>query len=72
MTRSELATAKKLFKQSKWISYFTKLYKYVLKNQELFLHPATQKLSKEEWKTIAWNSACVAVWTLQKEIPEVA
>lgn len=71
MTRSELATAKKLFKQAKWVAYFKHLYTFAMKNERLYQHPKAAHIPKEHWKTIAWNSACLATWLLQEQLPEL-
>lgn len=39
---------------------FNELYSAMAGNQELFLHPHAEKLSKRMWRTTAWNAAWIA------------
>ena len=39
---------------------FNEVYSAMSRNQELFLHPQAEKLSKRMWKCTAWNAAWIA------------
>ena len=39
---------------------FNEVYSSMNMNQGLFLHPHTEKISRQQWKTVAWNAAWIA------------
>lgn len=39
---------------------FNEVYSSMVKNQEFYVHPKQDKLSKSHWKTICWNAAWTA------------
>jgi hypothetical protein len=39
---------------------FNEVYTSMTKNQEMFLHPKQEKVSRSHWKTTAWNAAWTA------------
>lgn len=46
---------------------FNDVMEQSLKNQEITTHPDTKPMKKEEWKTICWNMACYAAWSVRDE-----
>lgn len=49
----------------KWDSIWQKttfnvVYETMLRNQEMFLHPKTDKIPPLQWKTVCWNAAWTA------------
>jgi hypothetical protein len=39
---------------------FNEVYSTMSRNQDTFLHPQQDKISKRMWKTTAWNAAWIA------------
>lgn len=39
---------------------FNELYSSMARNQTLFLHPHAEKISRQMWRTTAWNAAWIA------------
>lgn len=39
---------------------FNNLFDFMKNNQDLFIHPKTEKVSQEQWETTAWNAAWIA------------
>ena len=44
---------------------FNELYSSMIGNQEIFLHPKTEALSRQKWKTVAWNASWIAAGATQ-------
>jgi hypothetical protein len=38
---------------------FTRMYRHMVNNQDVFKHPGAPRLSDEHWNTVAWNVAWV-------------
>lgn len=39
---------------------FNRLFSFMRRNQDLFLHPKTAKVPARQWSTTAWNAAWLA------------
>lgn len=52
------------FKEHK--ALYNAMMDQMLPNQELTKHPKTPKIPHDQWTTICHNSACYAIWALQK------
>lgn len=39
---------------------FNDLFEVMSRNQYLFLHPEMPKISKQRWRTVAWNASWMA------------
>lgn len=35
-----------------------------MKNQEVYTHPSTYKMNRDEWKTIRWNAALTSAFAV--------
>ncbi len=51
---------------------FNEVYETMSHNAELFTHPKTGKLVKEQWDTVAWNSAWIAADATVNALNEIA
>lgn len=51
---------------------FNNMYEYLIKRQEVTVHPEQLIMSDEQWKTIVYNICLVAAWSVDgEELPGV-
>lgn len=53
------------FKEHK--ALYNAIMDQMIPNQDLTTHPKTPKIPDGQWSTICHNSACYAIWALQKQ-----
>lgn len=41
---------------------FNKTFERMLGNQSVFMHPKASPMSRQHWRTVAWNAAVVAAF----------
>ncbi len=56
----------KTFKSDAAKNIFNDIMDQSLKNQAITAHPGTKKIPANGWKTICWNMACYAAWSVSK------